>query len=99
MLNRLLAPVLVGCLILSAISCAVLSLQWFFTVGEAQKLQGLAFRINSTLNAAQALVNDSVEYSRQNPAIDPILYQFNFKAPPGGTNAPEPAPAKPSRKP
>jgi hypothetical protein len=68
------------------------SVRYFFSMKEVQRLQGQTVTINNTRNAAQALANESVEYSKRNPAIDPILHQFDIKAKP--TNAIAPAQPK-----
>jgi len=39
--------------------------------------------MNTRLNFAQALLNDTLEYSKRNPAIDPLLQSMNLK--PGAT--------------
>jgi hypothetical protein len=45
--------------------------------------------------AMQSLANDAVDYGRRNPAIDPLLNQFDLKprpaAPPATPPAPRPA--------
>jgi hypothetical protein len=44
----------------------------------------------------QSLVNDTMEYSRRNPAIDPVLQSLGLKAPTAPTAA-QPAPPKNDR--
>lgn len=83
-------------LILSACAlfAAWVSVRYFFSAREAQRLQGQAVAVNNIRNAAQALANDAVEYSKRSPAMDDILQQFEIKSKP--TNAPAPiAPAPP----
>jgi hypothetical protein len=63
-----------------ALVVAWLSAKYFFSVKEFQKLSARAATINSTRNTVQSLANEAVEYSRRNPAIDPLLERFDIKA-------------------
>jgi hypothetical protein len=83
--------ILAALLFISACGTVVLSLKFFFGVKELQLIQGQVFRISATLNAAQSLANESVDYSRRNPAIDPILYQFEIKSKGAGPGQPQTA--------
>lgn len=65
---------------------AVLTLQ-----PEALRLQGQVGLIDRNRNIMRAMVADAVEYSKRNPAIDPILLKFDVKPKPSA-----PAPAKPA---
>jgi len=87
--------VLVIILSLCALFAAWVSVRYFFSMREAQRLQGQAIAINNTRNAAQALANDAVEYSKRNPAMDPVLQEFDIKA--RATNAPAPAQPTPPK--
>ena len=45
-------------------------------------MQAIEFQNQSLVrisSAMQAIANDAVEYSRRNPAIDPLLVQFELK--------------------
>jgi hypothetical protein len=88
-LGRLLVSILFACAILATWA----SVRYFFSMREAQRLQGRAIAINNVRSAAQALANEAVEYSKRNPAIDPILQQFDIKPKP--TNAPAPGAVPP----
>jgi hypothetical protein len=93
MLDRLLGPVLVGALILSAVCSFVFSARWFFAQQEVQKLQGLAFNINNILAATQGLANEAIEFGKRNPAIESVLQQIRpTPAAPPGPTAPSPKP-------
>ena len=96
MKNNALAAVLVVALFALGLCACFQSLRYFFTLRRLAALQNQVNQVNFRLNVAQALVNESVEYSKRNPAIDPILLQFHFKAPPA-TN-PNPATLKPAAK-
>ena len=57
--------------------------------------------IEGTMAGMQRLVNDTIEYSKKNPDLDPILLKFHLKTPPAAAApavpaAPQPA-ARPSR--
>lgn len=84
------AVVLVSVLFLSALASCWFSLWWFLATRE---LQGIEFQNQSLVRLSQAmqsLASDAVEYSRRNPAIDPVLVQFEIKPRPSGA-APQPA--------
>ena len=72
---------------------AWLSINYFFSMRDLQKLQAQYLSMNNYRSAVQSLANEAIEYSKRNPAIDPILYQFDIKSRPS-TNA-APAAARP----
>ncbi len=88
MKRETLAGLLVGLLSASALLAAWLSARWFFTVREMQELQLQFVLVNNTRAAAQALSNDVLAYARKNPAIDPILQEFNLRPATTATNTP-----------
>ena len=94
MKSNALASLLTGAVMVCALTVAWLSIRYFFTLRELQKLQGQYVFMNNTRNAAQALASEAMEYSKRNPAIDPILIQYEIK--PRPTNA---APSSPSAAP
>jgi Tfp pilus assembly protein PilX len=89
MKNNPMTTVLLGVLTLSALASVVLCL--LFTTNTRQKnlLQSQATSIINKRTIINALANDVVEYSKKNPAVDPILESFNLKpaksAPPATT--------------
>jgi len=90
-----LAVVLVTALFLSALTASWFSMWWFLGARELQNLEYQFQSYNRISAAMQSLANDAVEYGRRNPAIDPVLNQFDLK--PKGAAAPaQPAP-KPAR--
>ena len=96
---KLIGPILVVLLLASALFSVWVSLNYFFSAREHQKLQATALDMGMKLNAAQSLANEAIEYSKRNPAIDPILFQFELKAKPAAAaapapNAPSPRPVK-----
>ena len=82
MKNNALAAVLVVALFALGLCACLQSMRYFFTLRQMGVMQNQVNQVNFRLSLAQALVNESVEYSKRNPAIDPILQQFHFKAPP-----------------
>ena len=88
-----LGPFLVGVFVACALVVAWLSSKYYFSMKEFTKLSMRATSINNTRNAVQSLANEAVEYSRRNPAIDPLLEKFDIK--PRATNA---SPATPLSK-
>ena len=85
MKSNALASLLTGAVIVSALTVSWISVRYFFQMRELQKLQGQYVFMNNTCNAAQALATDAVEYSKRNPAIDPLLFRYEIK--PRPTNA------------
>jgi len=74
---------LVIVLFLSSVFSVILAARYFFAVVEFERLQDQYVSIRSTLTAAQRLGNDCIIYSRKNPAITSVLFQFTVKRPPG----------------
>ena len=92
--NQLRASLAVALLLCTGLTLW-LSVRYYFSVGELQRLQAQYLAINNARAAAQALANDAVEYSKRNSAIDPLLFQFEIKQKP----APAPSSANPASKP
>ena len=92
--------VLVSVLFVSALASCWFSLGWFLATRE---LQGIEFQNQSLVRISQAmqsLANDAVEYGRKNPAIEPVLVQFELKprtAPAAGQPAPGATSPRPAR--
>ena len=93
-----LAVVLVSALFLSALASSWFSLWWFLGAREMQAIEFQNQSLVRVSSAMQAIANDAVEYSRKNPAIDPVLVQFELKPRPAASVQPAGAPAqKPAR--
>jgi hypothetical protein len=75
-----LAVFLVTALFLSALASSWFSLWWFLGARELQSIEYQFQSLNRISSAMQALANDAMEYSRRNPAIDPVLLQFELKS-------------------
>src|SRR5262249_38791592 len=72
--------------IVCAGTTAWVSMRYYFSVREMQRLQGYYVQMTAARTAAQSLATEALEYSKRNPAIDPLLYQFEIKTRPA-TNA------------
>lgn len=93
-----LAVVLVSALFLSALASSWFSLWWFLGAREMQAIEFQNQSLVRVSSAMQAIANDAVEYSRRNPAIDPVLVQFELKPRPAAPVQPAGAPVqKPAR--
>jgi len=79
MRNNSFTALLVGLLFVSAVAAAVQVLRLVFGTRDLRRIQPRIVEINAHLNVAQALLNDTLEYSKHNPAIDPLLQSMNFK--------------------
>ena len=95
MRNNSLVAALVGVLFVCELFTTWLSVRYYFSTKQLQKLQAQVLIINGVRNAALSLANDSLEYSRRNAAILPLLQQFQVvprpSLPPGaGPATPKP---------
>jgi hypothetical protein len=70
---------LVGLLLISALAAAVQVLRITFATRDLRRLQPRLVEINAHWNLAQALLHDTLEYSKHNPSIDPLLQSMNLK--------------------
>ncbi|HKS38439.1 MAG TPA: hypothetical protein VJW76_14695 [Verrucomicrobiae bacterium] len=73
------AAILAGLLFLSAALSAVFALTYAFSSRDLRRIQPQAMGVNNHLNLVQALLNETLEYSKRNPAIDPLLFSLNLK--------------------
>ena len=95
MKNNPLAATLLGLLLVSTIFTTVLTYRYIASLRKLRGLQPAIVQINNNRNIMQALANDTVEYSKRNPSIDPLLQSVGLKP---GPNAPAAAAAKPATK-
>lgn len=70
---------LVGCLFLCGLVTCLLAVVYVRNIGELRKLHAQTGAITAQQNVVRALVNESVEYSKRNPAIDPLLQAVGAK--------------------
>ena len=77
-----------GVLTISALASVGLCWSYIGSAREFRALQAQAGMINNNRALIHALANDAMEYSKRNPAIDPILESVGLKpksAPAAGT--------------
>ena len=79
-----LTTILLGVLTLSALASIVLCWVYISNTRELRTLQAQAAQINTSRAVITALVNDTVEYSKTHPAIEPLLESVGLK--PGKSN-------------
>ena len=79
MKNSWFTGALAGVLVVAAFAAALLVARVFLTTRQLRSLQPMLVEVNNRLNFAQALLNETLEYSKRNPAIDPLLVSLNFK--------------------
>jgi hypothetical protein len=92
MKNNPLTTILLGALTLSALASVVLCWLYISNTRELRSLQGQANIINNNRTVINALANDTMEYSKKNPAIDPVLESVGLKpAKSAPTATPKPA--------
>ena len=87
MKNSPLLTILLAMLAFSAIFSLVTCYLFVNRSRELRELQFTTQTIEVKKRTAMALANDAVEYSKKNPAIDPILEQVGLK-PKAGAAAP-----------
>jgi hypothetical protein len=93
MRNNAFTQLLVGLTALSILVTASLACYYVQTVRKLNLLQSEVAVRNRNRTLINSLVAESVEYSKRNPSIDPILQSMNIKAKPG--SSPVPAASKP----
>jgi hypothetical protein len=94
MKNNPLTTVLLGVLTISALLSVGFCWRYVSNTRELRTLQTQANMINNNRTMINSLANDTVEYSKKNPAIDPILESVGLKP---GKSAPAAA-TKPATK-
>ena len=94
MKNNPLTSVLLGVLTVSTLASVVLCGMFNHNVRHKNSLQHDASVMINNRNVMSALVNDTLEYSKKNPDIDPILESLRLKP---GKSAPA-ATSKPATK-
>jgi hypothetical protein len=80
--------VLVVLLFLAGLAACGLALKYAFDSRDLRQTQAMALVVNNRLNLAQALLNDTIEYSKRNPSVETLLLTLGLK-----TNAPAATPA------
>jgi len=95
MKNRVWPAAMLAVVSLCVLCTSAFLIRYCFALKE---LRGLQQRVNASsrnVRLAQELARECIEYSRKNPAIDPLLQNFDLKRAPTNAN---PVPLKPSGK-
>ena len=71
--------ILTGLLFVCAVTAGILAFLQGRNMREYRKLQGRAAYISTQRARAQAVLNEALEYSKRNPAIDPLLQALGAK--------------------
>ncbi len=79
MKNSPLTTILLAALAISALASVVLCWEYISNARELRALQIQTANINNRQAAMNALATDVLEYSKKNPAVDPILEFVNLK--------------------
>jgi hypothetical protein len=97
MKSNLTCTLTLGVFLVCALYTAWLSVRTYFSGRELQQVQYQYMRLEQTHEALQSLASEALEFSKKNPAMNPILQRFDIKPKGGGTNAPT-ATQKPAAK-
>jgi hypothetical protein len=62
--------ILLALLVMNTAGTALLSLRYYLGVRQLQQLQA---QVNFEMNVFRAIISDTVEYSKKNPAVLPVL--------------------------
>jgi len=88
MKNSPLLTILLGALVLSALASAVMCCMFISTTRQLRTLETQNALINNNRAVVNSLLNDTIEYSKRNPAILPVLESVGWK--PSGAAAAKP---------
>lgn len=87
-LTLLVTRVFLGLGLVSVAISVVFSVSYVRSMRELRSLQAQMSSVANTRQVIQAVVSESIEYSKRNPAIDPILQGIGVKPRPAGSPAP-----------
>ena len=79
MKNNPLTAILLGALTLSALASVVLCWVYIANTRELRSLETQTAFINNNRAVINGLLNDTIEYSKKNPAMVPILESIGWK--------------------
>ena len=79
MKDNFFAYCLAGLLLISSVAASVMTTRHYYTIREIAKLQYELARINHQRQMLQSLAAYCLAYSKQNPAILPILERYDIK--------------------
>lgn len=87
-MNPVISVLLVVALLNAGVT-AVLAYQYNQQLGNLARLQLQRSRVNQEIEIFRSLLNDSLEYSRRNPTLEPVLKSFNRQRPTNATGSPQ----------
>jgi hypothetical protein len=73
MRNNQMTSLLVGMLFLLTLFTGWLTLKYNWSLRDLQQVQAKANSVNTLRNTLQSLAAETIEYSKKNPAIEPLL--------------------------
>lgn len=82
MRNDVLTKLLVGLVVLSVLATSGLAFLYVRSVQKMNQLQRQAAFVNRNRALVNSLAAEAVEYSKRNPAIDPVLQSVRIKPKP-----------------
>ena len=88
--NTVLALLITG-VVVSGLLSIVFAFVFSFGTRDLRRIQSQVATVNTRLNLAQALLNDTLEYSKRNPDLDPILQSLKLKPAEAGASTNRPA--------
>ena len=74
--NNPFSSILVSVLFLASLATCWFGVRYFFSVRELQDIQFRYQHLVTTQNTVQSLISETMAYSQQHPAIEPILKEF-----------------------
>ena len=92
MRNNVLTQLLVGLVALSVLATSGLAFYYVRSVQKLNRLQLQSAVINRNRGLVNSLATETLEYSKRNPAIDPVLQSVGIKPKPAGSVPMPPAP-------
>ena len=95
--NNPLGSILVCVLFLLALLACWLAVNYHFSTKEAYDLTARYSGVVQTEATVRKLRDDTLEYSRYNPDIHPLLRQFNLQPPPSPGSPPAQSAPPPAR--
>ncbi len=100
MKSNLLCTCTVGFFLVCALYTIWMAASYLSFNNDLQMIAREYAEVEQTRGALNSLAGEALEYSKKNPAIDPILQKFELKPKPGSTNAPvRPAATTPTKQP
>ena len=81
MKNSSLTTILLGALTVSALASIVLCWSYITNTRQIRGMQARTIWMNNNRAAVNSLLNDTIEYSKRNPAVIPVLESVGWKAP------------------